>query len=324
MKKSLVVHVLVIVVSVGVSFWLGSDLLERHGGIAKSRSELTKAPMGGFNKFASDVHWMLFINYCGSVNSVTDDNVDEMYNRLNTILRNDPDFEKAYKIGAMMLSVQAPVRAAELLVRGATNPNLSSSWELPYLAGYVLANYVRDEDDKDRLRKAEDMLHLAVQRGNQRHVVSLLLRIKARRIEQRGKPHDGVDIANDEHAYLCALYDEWRSSSAGEPHPGILYGNFGSSGQVVSDMEGRILEAARNAKDSAPDNKDVRKTVETVMGKVLANHHLCTSCLSRYNPGDKFCSHCGSDVAVYGACKKCNAILSGRFCSVCGEDSQSK
>ncbi|MBN1864144.1 MAG: zinc ribbon domain-containing protein [Victivallales bacterium] len=321
MNKRLVVHVLVMVVSVGVSYWLGSGLLETQTGIAKSRSELSKAPMGGFNKFASDVQWMLFINYCGSINSVNEENVDEVYSRLDTILRNDPDFEKAYNIGAMMLAVQAPVRAAEILQRGANNPNLSSSWQIPFLAGYVLAHNVKESDDPQHLKKAEEMFRLAVRRSSppERHVVSSLLRTKAKRIEKRGDAF-GVKIANDKHAYLCAWYDEWRSSRATDE----LGGGGGPGTQIIGDVDARVLAAAQDAKNSAPDNKDVLKTVDTVISKVLANQHLCPSCLSRYNPGEKFCSHCGSEVAIYGTCKKCGAVLKGRFCTDCGHDSKNE
>ena len=89
MKKSLITHIIVMVVAIAVSTWLASTLVTRQMAIAKSRDALSKTPLGGFNKFASDVEWMLFINYCGSINSVKDENVDIIYNKLNTILRNE-------------------------------------------------------------------------------------------------------------------------------------------------------------------------------------------------------------------------------------------
>lgn len=317
MKKSLVVHIIVIVVSVALGSMLASSLVARQMTIAKSRDELSKSPLGGFNKFASDVQWMLFINYCGSINSVKEENVDEIYNRLNTILRNDPDFEKAYNIGGMMLSVRAPMKSAEILMRGANNPNLKTNWKLPFLAGYVLSHNVKDKDDPQRLKKAEDMFRLAVQRGNppEHHVVSSLLRTRAKRIAQKGSSN-GVPIVNDKHAYLCAWFDEWRKTNSGKEEMAQTSG--------IANINERILKAAQEAKASDPKNKNILKTVDKVIGKVLASQHLCPDCLSQYHAGDKFCSSCGYKVTIYGVCDKCGAVMRGQYCSECGNVNKAK
>ena len=312
MKKSLIMHVIIIVVSVALGSMLASSLVTKQMTIAKSRDELSKSPLGGFNKIASDIQWMLFINYCGSINSVKEENVGEIYNRLNTILRNDPDFEKAYNIGGMMLSVRAPMKSAEILMRGANNPNLKNNWKLPFLAGYVLSHNVKDEDDPKRLKKAEEMFRLAVQRGNppEHHVVSSLLRTRAKRIAKKGQSN-GIPIVNDKHAYLCAWFDEWRKSNNEQPESSFQAGG-------IANMNERILKAAQEAKASDPGNKDILRTVEKVIGKVLANQHLCPECLSAYGAGEKFCSGCGYKVIVYGVCDKCNAVMNGKYCSECG------
>jgi len=314
MKKSLVVHIIVIVISVALGSILASYLATEQMTIAKSREELSKSPLGGFNKFASDVQWMLFINYCGSINSVKEENVDIIYNKLNDILRNDPDFEKAYNIGGMMLSVRAPMKSAEILMRGANNPNLKHNWKLPFLAGYVLSHNVKDTDDPKRLKKAEEMFRLATQRANppERHVVSSLLRTRAKRIAQKGESN-GVPIVNDKHAYLCAWFDEWRKSNASQDNL-----SPSSSFSGIPDINERILKAAQEAKASDPGNKNILKTVDNVIGKVLASQHLCLECLSPYCAGDKFCSSCGFKVKVYGICDKCGNVMKGKYCSECG------
>lgn len=327
MKKSQITHIIVMVIAIVVGWYLASSLVTEQQTIAKSRDELSKTPLGGFNKFASDVQWMLFINYCGSINSVKDENVDTIYSKLNQILHNDPDFEKAYNIGGMMLSVRAPVKSAEILMRGAKNPNLTSNWKLPFLAGYVLSHNVKDadwskfakgENDKNkdvegykklgsRLSEAEKMFRLAVQRGNppEHHVVSSLIRTRAKRLQGR------KNIVNDKHAYLCAWFDEWRKSNSSQD-------DFSANSIGISDMSERILKAAQEAKASAPGNKDILKTVDKVITKVLANQHLCTECLTAYGPGDKYCSSCGAQVTVYGVCEKCGAVMKGKHCSKCG------
>ncbi len=65
MKKSLVVHITVMVIAVVLGSGLASYLMMQQSEISVNRDKLSKAPLGGFNKFASDVQWMLFINYAG-------------------------------------------------------------------------------------------------------------------------------------------------------------------------------------------------------------------------------------------------------------------
>ncbi len=331
MKKSLITHIVVMVIAVAISSWLASSLITKQMTIAKSRDQLSKTPMGGFNKFASDVQWMLFINYCGSIHSVKKDNAGEIYSRLNTILRNDPDFEKAYSFGGMMLSVKAPVKSVEILMRGADNPNFVNNWKLPFLAGFVLIHNVKDEDwnefraDKklpDRLQTAEDMFKLAIERGRppEHHVVSALLRTKAKRIMLR-KEYNGVPIVNNQHAYLCALFEEWRKNRTEIEG----YDITSSSGGGIHDINNRILIVAQDAKASNPENEHILKMVETVVSKVLTSQHLCETCISPYKAGEKFCSDCGLQVAVYGVCDKCGSVICNKkFCSSCGKKNKTK
>lgn len=332
MKKTTLIHVIVMVVSVAIASYLANTLLKDQLEIAKSRNELSATPLGGFNKFASDVQWMFFVNYCGKAGSVTKDNKDEIYKRLNKILRNDPDFVKAYKIGAMMLSVKAPIKSIEILTRGTNNPNLKSQWEIPYLAGFVLLHHVDDakweayvdeynkkiEDEKgtpklsrSRIAQAEKMYKLAVQRGKPASysAVASLLRSRAMRMAKR------KDIVNEQHAYLYVLYDIWKESQT-ENMDGGIEGASSLTGPI--DFEKRILSAAQEAKASAPDNKKILATVKNVTAQVLSHQHLCPNCLSKYNAGDKFCSSCGTEVMVFGACEKCGAIMKGKHCSKCG------
>ena len=215
MKKSLVKHILVMIIAVVVGGFLAGKLTKKHSDIVKVGDKISKAPMGGFNKFASDVQWMLFINYCGGLEAVKKENVDEIYKRLQQILTNDPNHEDAYELGGMMFSVRAPEKAVEIFTRGANNPNLKSNWKLPFYAGFVLTQHVTDEQDEDRLKKAEKMFRMALERNNTMpHVFSALIRTKAKRLLKR-KKWRGIPIVNDKHAYLCALFDEFRKSGGG-------------------------------------------------------------------------------------------------------------
>jgi hypothetical protein len=313
MKKSIITHIVVMIIAVVLGWYLASSLSDRRSSIVKIQNEISKAPMGGFNKFASDVQWMLFINYCGGLESVKKENVEEIYTRLNGILGNDPNHEAAYELGGMMFSVRDPKKAVEIFTRGADNPNLKNSWKLPFYAGFVLTQHMTDKDDKDRLQKAEVMFRKAIARNSSMpHVFSALIRTRAKRLMKRGK-WKGIPIVNAKHAYLCALFNEWQKG--GDSDSGQT---FSGSSASVDDLRPRILVAAQKAKASAPKNKNVLKTIKKVMDKVLKADHLCAKCLSPYGAGDKFCNSCGVRVVVYGTCPRCRTISKGKFCSKCG------
>ncbi len=314
MKKSLVTHIAVMVVAVVLGSYLASYLTAQQSEISVNRDKLSKAPLGGFNKFASDVQWMLFINYAGGIDCVEKPEAEEIYNRLNTILSNDPDMEIAYNIGGMMISNSDPVKSAEIFMRGANNANLKSSWQLPFSAGFVLDRYVTDQDDPQRLKKAEEMFRLAASRAgdNAPYITSALLKTRAKRIAQKGK-WSNIPVVNDEHALLCAMFDEWRKGGGSED------GNPQASDSMnIPDLKARLLKAAQDAKASDPTNKNILETINKVMKVVSEDQHLCGNCLTPYAAGDKFCSQCGTSVVVYAVCPKCAAVMKGKFCSHCG------
>ncbi|MEI8246029.1 MAG: zinc ribbon domain-containing protein [Lentisphaerota bacterium] len=320
MKKSVVAHIAIMVIAVALGSLLASYLMDQQNLISVNRDQISKAPLGGFNKFASDVQWMLFVNYAGGIDCVEKPEAQEIYKRVNDILANDPDLEIAYNIGGMMISNSDPVKSADIFMRGANNPNLKNSWQIPFSAGFVLDRYVTDQDDPDRLKKAEEMFRLAASRAgdNAPYITSALLKVRAKRIAQNGK-WSGIPIVNDEHALLCAMFDEWRKGG------GSADGNLQPSDSMnIPDLKDRLLRAAQNAKASDPTNKSILETLSKVMKVVSEDQHLCGNCLSPYAAGDKFCGQCGTAVVVFAVCPKCSSVMKGKFCSSCGNTDKSK
>ena len=319
MKKTVVAHIAIMVIAVALGSLLASYLIDQQNQISVNRDKLSTAPLGGFNKFASDVQWMLFVNYAGGIDCVEKPEAEEIYKRLNAILANDPDLEIAYNIGGMMISNSDPVKSAEIFMRGAYNQNLKNSWQLPFAAGFVLDRYVTDKDDPDRLRKAEDMFRLAATRAgdNAPYITSALLKVRAKRIAEKGK-WSGIPVVNDEHALLCAMFDEWRKGG------GTVDAAQPSDSMNIPDLKDRLLRAAQNAKASDPTNKNILDTLAKVIKVVSEDQHLCGNCLSPYAAGDKFCGQCGTAVVVFAVCPKCNTVLKGKFCSQCGSADKTK
>lgn len=322
MNKSSITHIIVMIIAIAISSWLASSLQTKQRTIAKTREELAGTSMGGFNKFAADIQWMFFINYCGKLNSINTENSKEVYSRLNKILNNDPDFLKAYTMGGLMLSARAPVKSVDILMRGANNKNLKNNSRLPFLAGFVLMQHVKDKDwDEyrkehkelpDRLQMAEDMFQLAIDRQSvpESHFISSLLRTRAKRLKNSGRYKDIV-IDGDQHAYIIALYNYWKNNNTSSQ-------GMGYSSIPISNIETRLLKAIQYANSEQPDNKEIKKTIAMVSKDIFVGKHLCVTCLNPYCAGDKFCSKCGDNVVLFGICDKCGKVMKGNFCSGCG------
>jgi hypothetical protein len=318
MKKSFVTHIIVMIAAVILGSFLASTLMTQQAEISNGGAASSTAPLGGFNKFASDIQWMLLINYAGGLDVVENESSDEVCKRLDAILSNDPNLEIAYNVGGMMISNSNPVKAAEIFMRGANNPNLKNSWQIPFSAGFILDRYVTDQQDPQRLKKAEDMFRLAASRDQSLpHITSALVRTRAKRILEKGK-WNGAPVVNLEHAQLCALYDEWKKNGGNEVG--------GSESLAITDIKPRILKAAQDAKNTDPGNKDILGTVDKVTKAVLEDEHLCGNCLAPFAAGDKYCAQCGLVVTVYAVCPnlKCNAVMKGKYCSQCGNGEKSK
>ncbi len=348
MNKRVATHLIVMVVSLILAGYIAQRINGAKSDFSKHNSAFSGS-LAGFNKFASDIQWMLFVNYSGSVKTIDDSNSNIVYEKLKTIVNNDPGFDKAYEIGSMMLSVAAPDKALEILEKGCKNPQLNSNWKLPFYAGYILTHHAKNKESDDVLAKAEDYFREAVKRaaGSEKHVISQLIHAKAKRVKNR-KNYKGIAIASDKHAYLLVLYDEWKSQQMARERDAMMpgpdgkmpagsdakapagaptevqppMGPMGMGGMMSGypDLEKNLLATAQAAKKLTPDNPDFLKTLELVKTEVFKNQHLCENCLATYGPGDKYCIACGTGVTIYGICPGCGAVPKGSYCQACGKN----
>lgn len=303
MKKAVLTHIVIFVVAVICGAYLAKYLNEEQLRIMPSYKLVAKAPaMGGFQKFASDVEWMLFINYLGSLSTVDQDNIAEVAKRLDKILAYDPNFEKAYQVGVLSMSNADPAKAIEFLEKACddTNDQFKSNWQLPFYAGFIISHSEQFKTDEAMLNRAVDFYKKAIKRSSkpEHYVVNSYIRAKAR-VDK--------DTKNPNLRELNVLITEWRNNKNGR--------DFETS--FIPDINRKIIKAAQDAKENAPDDQEVIKAIGEIMKEVFSDQHICYKCLYMYGPGEKFCCSCGSNVDVYGTCK-CGSVLKGAFCSNCG------
>jgi hypothetical protein len=319
MKKGLLPHIALIVVAVGFGWYLADNLTKRQLDIDKARADLANSPIAGFHKFASDIEWMFFINYLGSLKTVEGDNIPEVTKRLEKIIALDPNFAQVYQDGVLSLSVADPEKTVLLLEKACDNDYLKTNWQIPFYAGFVVSHH----EKKPNYAKAAKFFQMALQRSGSKpesYIVNSFLRAKAKEM---------YPDKDDKFAMLKILYDEWKKDFESKRKgmaPDVGGGAFAPetmmNTSIIPDLTERLLKAAQEAKNSESPTPELLSLVSEIRQKVLAGQHLCPNCLAPYAAGDKYCSTCGKPVDVWGICKKCGAVLKGKFCPACGEESK--
>ncbi|OGV56886.1 MAG: hypothetical protein A2017_05105 [Lentisphaerae bacterium GWF2_44_16] len=312
MKKSLIIHIVVMIVAIICGSYLALHLNQEQGRLMPSKKLTNGAPMlGGFQKIASDVEWMLFINYMGSLKSVDQSNVKDVIERLEKILGYDPNFEKAYQVGVLSLTNEAPGKAVEILDKACQNDDLKNNWQLPFYAGFILThayNFIKETGTEAELRErkiqrakqAVKFFEMAIKRSPkpEQYVVNSYIRAQAK----------AMNPDNDKMAALQVLFNTWNKQQ----------GDMEMETSIIPDLNQKIIKAAQELKENSPDDPKAKELIEIVIKKVFKDQHICQKCLFTYATGDKFCQACGEKVEVYGVCPKCNAVLKGQYCSSCG------
>ena len=254
--KSRIIHVVVIIAAIIAGGLLAGYLHNRQMKIDASRVDISGAPIAGFHKFASDVEWMRFINYMGSLKTVDESNLEEVTRRLEKIISLDPNFEKAYQVGVMFLSVKSPQKAVDLLDRACKNDQLNQNWKIPFYAGFILTYHFKDDKPEERAKKAAKYFKMALERYGGTPE-SFLINCYLRAIAQSNK----VYRTSPKRAMLEVLYDKWKKSRLTTIEEGGIGGSVGSgSTSLIPYFDSRILKACQKAKEELNEQTKAGKT----------------------------------------------------------------
>lgn len=307
------VHIVILIASVIVAGLLGGQLYQMQREISPSRANLSKLPMGGMHKFASDVEWMLFVNYLGSLNTVDNTNVEEVTKRLERLISFDPNLSKIYNEGVAMISIADPVKTVEILKKACENPQLKNNSQIPFYTGFVMVQHMTPPKFGDAIKYFRMAMDRSGGSEGVNYYTSYYYRSKAKVLAETEKMDERM-------AMMQTLYKEWENATIGSER-----GEGSSSGDINSqDLKDRLLTAVRNAKNPSEDYKptpEAVKVADTITSKVFGDSHMCANCMAPYAPGEAFCGNCGTTVKVYGLCPHCGKALKGgeKFCVSTGK-----
>lgn len=321
MKQGSVLLLIVFVISVIISGLIAGDLHKKEYKIAKSRDRVSTAPLAGFQKFAADVEWMRFIQYCGGIDNVNDENAPEIARRVNQIIGFDPDFGRAYYEGALILSVKAPEKALKILDKGIANPRLKKMWKIPLLAGSIV---MRPEMDKyykgkpmdlKKVKKAEAYYRKALSvSGHPKYTLNCVMRTESILL-QSNEPKEVKELE--------VWYKHWKKSySMGGGLEMGMMGEGDPAGGVFGgeDLRTSLINALRKAQAAYPNNARVLELKKIVLKSAFNTLFVDPDTLTPYGPGERFSATTGKPLKEYGVCTKCHKILKGPYCVYCGAD----
>lgn len=318
--KTSVPAIVVLVVAILAGGLLAKNIKAYQDGLTVSRRNLTTLPIAGFHKFVSDVKWMQFIQYCGSQDKVDASNAAQINDRLRFLVSLDPDFVKAYETGALMLAVESPDEAVNLLRLAINNDALRGNWRLPFLAGFIKLRQVRGETAKDKeyLMQAIDFFDVALKRGRGEADYVLGSKLHAKALLNRG---DRPVLLAELETWYTYFTDTFAAADMGMGADGKMVPSDGfylDDGMARDRVAQRILALAQACSTELRDHEKTMAVTKDIMGRMQSEFHLCSSCFHEYQAGDKYCSSCGKDVAMFGACTKCGFITTTAYCSRCG------
>jgi hypothetical protein len=107
------------------------------------RGEYLKPAVMGYDQLVADILWLRAIQVIGE-DTVTPQGYEWIYHALDVVTTLDPQFEYAYELGGVILSVlgNAPEKSNALLIKGAReNPDV---WRFPFYIGFNDFFYLED------------------------------------------------------------------------------------------------------------------------------------------------------------------------------------
>jgi len=173
-KISAIILVVGLVVSVYASRTMRQDRVTKHKIGSPTRQTMVYLPVLGFDKFYADIKWMQCVNEMGGLKGALDDvSAEYFYRQFDRITDLDPDFEKAYSVGASHLAYVKNAELALALVDKAEGipedlaapdlPNrtnlvagyaIKKDWNRSFLASHwirqVRAGKTKDEKEKQK------------------------------------------------------------------------------------------------------------------------------------------------------------------------------
>ncbi len=350
--KKLVIQIVVMIVAVIAASLISVHLMGMQAKISPEKADgavnaLSRTPLGGFHKFASDVEWMRLINYLGSLESINQNNVKDVASKLEKLISYDPNLEKAYKDGVLLMSIEDSGKTIEFLKKACQNPHFSNNWEIPFYAGYVMMHNAKPAQYEEASKFFAEAMKRSSSDERASYVVSSYFRAKAKAMAEPMVVAEFNKIVKDRAAkkmkamtpdeerilrselfskferetMLAVLFDYWKTMNSGVE--GMSSENMNSN----IDINNRLIKAIKDVIVPSEDYKQptakgaalAKKVIDTVFEKA----HICSNCTAPHKQGDKFCSSCGKSVNVWGLCKAANcrkplASENAAFCSSCG------
>ncbi len=348
MKRLSIISIAVALAALVLSMLAGRNVDQQRSQLVANQAQMQRVylPRFGMDKYLADLRWVMLVQQMGQVKGgkITPEAGAYFADALEAITDMDPEFEKAYTMGAMLISSAVPIRAVKLLEKGVAQSR-NPSWRYYFNLGFVAQRQLPNAGVPEEECQAKSLAayEAACKLGDCPGHVERAWMYQA----TRGAGSDPVKVLLAQKDFVLKVHtdsfsDDSDSLTGGTnefgPDSGTTAGRLsawlaGRSRSLSHDLLARHLletDAAKRQSIEA-DLKAVRAVYDQIRTLGLANaDHACKHCLSAFGPGEFYCSSCGQEVKAYGYCRTCHAangklvLPHGAYCHVCGTKAAAK
>ena len=268
-----------------------------------------------------------------------EDHIKNMANRdfagFLKVVKLDPTFENAYDSGISRIENILPDQAitlAEMAIKFMPEKKK----KFAEVASNVASRYKKDNNETLRF------LRMCVMNGgpSKDYIGRRYLRTKLRLEDIDPHKTDLINMSK-----IISVYHELYMQTHGLSEEMSAYGGedtqIEEGAELPEDMSNpddlinyewimpelrkevkRFLTRVGTEKNNVPA-PSVRK-VEQIFESLMPSPYACKTCYLELQPGDVFCSFCGTKAVPYGICLKDQTVLKGKFCHVCGDPAPKK
>jgi hypothetical protein len=266
MRRNEIILAVVFMASVIGAGLLAHVLHNQQAEFSKSRGLVHKMPIAGFQKFMADVVWMRFLYYAGS-NQLDATTADEYDRFIQLIIALDPDFYRAYYMGALMLGPVDSEKALKLVDMGDEHPRISKKWELQMMGGGIIMrkqsrnHYSNKEMDLKEVAKANVYFRRAKDLPDcKQSALNSFIWTKAL-CNPNGFPRE-INELTEWHEY-------WKNTRYSDSDPDG--GSSMMSGAVIERIIGQIKKLAKKYVKAEDAKPEMKKKAEALILAVISD-----------------------------------------------------
>jgi len=287
-----------------------------------------KLPTGGFDAMVADFIWLKTILRrtlkmpdtlnLEEKNALIKRDAEQNLVAYSSVVSLDPTFEKAYDFAMLRVMTDLPDEAIKMAELGMIYCPKNKK-DLAELAGHIASTVRKDNG------QALGFYNICVEGSPHKEYlgnryIRILMKTKGMDPDEQGMDAFAKKILFY-HNYHMSLVNTTGGAEGGPPavEAGATVEKI--SGPGSSWVQPLVMAQIKSFMNKALSHEVDERTlgsIKSVYESYRTSEQACRRCLLEYVAGDRFCTQCGLELEVFGACLRDGTVLRGHFCHTCG------